>query len=51
MRVKYGDYFVKGQDGKEVRLTTDKDSDDGATQKGDRIEAKMNDQSHALSIR
>ncbi|HLA62353.1 MAG TPA: hypothetical protein VK626_08910, partial [Nitrospiraceae bacterium] len=24
VRVEYGDYFVKGQDGKEVHLTTDK---------------------------
>ncbi len=52
LRVEYGDYFVKGQDGKEVRLHTDKSTQMmGQIKKGDRIEAKVNDQNHALSIR
>ena len=45
-------YFVKGQDGKEVRLHTDKTTQMlGEIKKGDRIEAKVNDQNHLLSIR
>ena len=52
VRVEYGDYFVKGQDGKEVHLTTDKTTQMmGQIKKGDRIEAKVTDQNHALSIR
>jgi len=52
LRVEYGDYFVKGQDGKEVRLTIDKTTQMmGQIKKGDRIEAKVNQQNHALSIR
>jgi hypothetical protein len=52
LRVEYGEYVVKGQDGKEVRLTTDKTTQMmGQLKKGDRIEAKVNDQNHALSIR
>jgi len=52
LRVEYGDYFVKGQDGKEVRLTTDKTTQMmGQLKKGDRIEAKVNEENHALLIR
>lgn len=52
LRVEYGEYVVKGQDGKEVRLTTDKTTQMmGQLKKGDRIEAKVNDQNHALMIR
>jgi len=52
VRVEYGDYFVKGQDGKELHMTTDKTTQMmGQIQKGDRIEAKVNDQNDALSIR
>ena len=52
LRVEYGDYFVKGQDGKEVRLHIDKTTQMmGQIRKGDRIEAKINDENHALSIR
>jgi hypothetical protein len=52
VRVEYGDYFVKGQDGKEVHLTTDKTTQMmGQIKKGDRIEVKVNDKNHALSIR
>lgn len=52
VRVQDAEYFVKGKDGKEVRLHTDKTTDmDGTVKKGDRIEAMVNDQNHALSIR
>jgi hypothetical protein len=52
VRVKAGNYFVKVKGGKEVRLHTDKTTQMiGEIKKGDRIEAKMNDQNHALSIR
>jgi len=51
-RVEDGSYFVKVKDGKEVRLHTDKTTQMmGEIKKGDRIEAKVNDQNHALSIR
>ena len=51
-RVEGGNYFVKIKDGKEVRLHTDKTTQmRGEIKKGDRIEAKVNDQNHALSIR
>ncbi|MGH7183690.1 MAG: hypothetical protein ACREJN_17175, partial [Nitrospiraceae bacterium] len=51
-RVESGNYFVKVKGGKEVRLHTDKTTEmSGEVKKGDRIEAKVNDQNHALSIR
>ena len=51
-RVEDGNYFVKVKDGKEIRLHTDKTTQMlGEIKKGDRIEAKVNDQNHALSIR
>jgi len=51
-RVEAGNYFVKVKDGKEVRLHTDKTTQMmGEIKKGDRVEAKVNDQNHALSIR
>ena len=51
-RVEDGNYFVKVKGGKEVRLHTDKTTQMmGEIKKGDRIEAKVNDQNHALSIR
>jgi uncharacterized membrane protein YcgQ (UPF0703/DUF1980 family) len=51
-RVEDGNYFVKVKDGKEVRVHTDKTTQmTGEIKKGDRIEAKVNDQNHALSIR
>ena len=50
-RVEDGNYFIKVKDGKEVRLHTDKTTQImGEIKKGDRIEAKVNDQNHALSI-
>ena len=51
-RVEDGNYFVKVKDGKEVRLHTDKTTAmTGEIKKGDRIEAQVNNQNHALSIR
>jgi uncharacterized membrane protein YcgQ (UPF0703/DUF1980 family) len=51
-RVEDGNYFVKVKDGKEVRVHTDKTTQmTGEIKKGDHIEAKVNDQNHALSIR
>jgi hypothetical protein len=51
-RVEDGNYFVKAKDGKEVRVHTDKTTKMmGKIQKGDRIEAKVNEKNHALSIR
>ena len=52
LRVEGENYFVKGQDGKEVRLHTDDTTQKiGNIRQGDRIEAEVNDQNHALSIR
>jgi hypothetical protein len=52
VRVEDGNYFVKVKGGKEVRMHTDKTTQmAGEVKKGDRIEAKMNAQNHALSIR
>jgi len=51
-RVEDGNYFVKVKDGKEVRLHTDKTTKMiGEIKKGERIEAKVNNENHALSIR
>jgi len=51
-RVEDANYFVKGKDGKEVRLHTDKTTKmKGEIKKGDQIEAMITDQNHALSIR
>ncbi|RPH79693.1 MAG: hypothetical protein EHM80_07200 [Nitrospiraceae bacterium] len=52
LRVEGDHYFVKGQDGKEVRMHIDNTTQRiGNFQQGDRIEAKVNDTNHALSIR
>jgi ribosomal protein S1 len=52
LRVEGDNYFVKGQDGKEVRLHIDKTTQKiGSFQQGDRIEATVNNKNHALSIR
>ena len=52
LRVEGENYFVKGQDGKEVRLHTDDTTHKtGDINQGDRIEAQLNDQNYALSIR
>ena len=53
LRVDGDDYFVKGEDGKEVRLQTDETTQKASNiniEPGDRIEAKVTDQHHALSI-
>lgn len=52
LRVEGENYFVKEQDGKEVRLHTDDTTKKmGNIRQGDRIEADVTDQNHALSIR
>ena len=52
LRIDGETYFVKGPDGKEVRLQTDHNTQTvGSIQQGDRIEATVNEQNHALSIR
>ncbi len=52
LRVEGDTYFVKGQDGKEVRLRTDNTTQkSGVISQGDRIEANVNEQNLALSIR
>ena len=51
LRVESDIYFVKGQDGKEVRMYTDKTTIImGNIRQGDQIEATVDDQNHALSI-
>ena len=51
-RIEDGHYYVKGNEGGEVRLHTDKTTKMmGTVKKGDQIEAKVNDKNHALSIR
>ena len=52
LRVEGDNYFVKGQDGKEVRMDIDKTTEKiGNFKQGDRIEAEVNGENHALSIR
>jgi hypothetical protein len=52
LRVEGDTYLVKGQDGKEVRLRTDNTTQkSGVISQGDRIEANVNEQNLALSIR
>jgi hypothetical protein len=52
LRIKGEHFYVRQSDGKEVHLHT-KPTTQMLTEfkKGDRIEAKVNDQNHALSIR
>ena len=51
VRIEGDIYFVKGQDGKEIRLYTDKTTQMARNiEPGYHIEAKVNDQNHALSI-
>lgn len=51
-RIKDGHYFVKLKEGGEVRLHADKTTKMvGKITKGDQIEATVNDQDHATSIR
>jgi len=52
VHIDYGDYIVKEKDGKEVRVHTDKKTQMmGQLKKGDRVEAKVDNQNLALSIR
>ena len=52
LRVEGDNYVVKGQDGKEVRMDIDKTTEMiGSFKQGDRIEAEVNGENHALSIR
>lgn len=52
LRVEGDTYFVKGEEGKEVRLQADHTTQKtGDIQPGDRIEAQMNEDNLALSIR
>jgi hypothetical protein len=52
LRVEGDNYFVKGLEGKEVRMHTDKTTlIMGNIRQGDRIEANVNDQNHALLVR
>ena len=52
VRIDYSDYFIKEKDGQEVRLHVSKKTQMmGQLKKGDRVEAKIDDQSNALTIR
>ena len=52
LRIEGETYFVQGPDGKEVRLQTDHTTQMvGSIHQGDRIEATVNEQNRALSIR
>ena len=51
LRIDGDNYFVKGQEGDEVRLHTDRTTQMGRNiEPGERIEATVNDQNQALSI-
>jgi hypothetical protein len=52
VRIDYGDYIVKESDGKEVRVhATKKTQIMGQLSKGDRIEAKVDEQNNAFLMR
>ena len=52
VRVDYGDYTVKEKDGQEVHVhLTKKTQVMGQIKKGDRVEAKVDDQNNVLLIR
>ena len=52
VRIDYGDYIVKEQDGKEVRVHMEKKTQImGQLSKGDRVEVKVDDKNNALAIR
>ncbi len=52
VRVDYGDYILKDQDGKEVRVhMTKKTQIMGQLRTGDRIEAKVDDKDNVLAMR
>ncbi len=51
LRIEGDNYFVKGSNGKEVRVHTDRTTQMGRNiEPGERIEARVNDQNQALSI-
>jgi|SRR5262245_15700413 len=51
-RIERGYYFVKEKDGNEIRLHTDKTTQMmGNVKKNEYVEAKINNEDHALSIR
>lgn len=51
LRIEGDDYLVKGSEGKEVWVHTDRTTQMGRNiEPGERIKAKVNDQNHALSI-
>ena len=52
LRIEGENYFVKGQDGQEVRLHIDQTTrmSENKLAQGDRIEATVNEQNHVLSI-
>jgi hypothetical protein len=52
VRIDYGDHIIKDKDGREVHVqVTKKTLTVGQLAKGDRVEAKVDDQNIALSIR
>jgi hypothetical protein len=52
LRVEYAYYLVKEKDGREVRLHADKTTQMiGQLKQGDRVEAEVTDQNHALRMR
>lgn len=52
LRIEHENYFVKQYDGRKVRLQIDEMTQmTGNIGQGERIEAKVNDQNYALSIR
>ena len=52
VRIDYGDYLIKEKDGQEVRLhVSNKTQKMGQLKQGDRVEAKVDDQNNALTIR
>ena len=52
VRVDYGDYIIKEEDGQEVRVhLTNKTQVMGQVRKGDRIEVKVDAKNNALLIR
>ena len=52
VRIDYGDYLIKEKDGQEIRLHIGKKTQMmGQLKKGDRVEAKVDDQNNALMIR
>jgi hypothetical protein len=52
VRIDYGDYLIKEKDGQEVRLhISNKTQIMGQFKKGNRVEAKVDDQNNALTIR